>query len=844
MKTNIKEQSLPWIAAALFFFLQCALNAQVGDTLLLREGLALPLPTGYLETFVVSNPVEANLVLGKWKAPKLHEKVTFRDAVEKEWQSIKADEKGWFEDSVLSGCYVYLSVEMKMKTVMLLQAMGDEMVYVNEVPRSGNPYGLSDVLESWQPGFDYSWLPVQLERGKNEFLFRCSRGRLKVKLCSPRQPIMFNPRDITIPDFVAGEKIDTWGSIVVVNSTNDPLKELFINASIGNAEGGWIPVPLIQPLSVRKVKFHLLGAAINEKSKLGVKVSLFQKIQGTMSTVDTISIPFRVVGRQENRKETFISGIDESVQYYAINPAIGYSKESPAALFLSLHGASVEAINQSASYYPKAWGHIVAPTNRRPYGFNWEDWGRLDALEAMDAVGSRYAIDENRIYLTGHSMGGHGVWHVGAMFPDKFAAIGPSAGWISFWTYRFRGQNIVDSSEIRRMIRRSTTPSETFQYIDNYKQLGVYVLQGSVDDNVPPDEARSIVERLKGSHKDFIYDEEPGMGHWWDKSDEPGADCVDWAPMFDFFARHARPGKERIREINFLTSNPGVSSKNNWVTIDAQVEQLNMSSVDIRFDPGLKRFVGTTKNVARLALDLDIVRSSDTVSVMLDSQKLSGIRLTSGQQQLWIELHDGKWSVSREPSPDLKNARRYGTFKDVFRNNMVFVFGTKGSREENAWSFSKARCDAEKFWYQGNGSIDVVADVDFNPSEYPDRNVILFGNKNTNAAWNDLLSESPVQVGDGFVKIDKQKFSGDDITCLFVRPKAGSETASVGVIAGTGIVGMRMNNRLPYLSPGFGLPDCTVLNTEVLTKGDKGVLMAGFFGLDWSVEHGEFVRSK
>ena len=26
-------------------------------------------------------------------------------------------------------------------------------------------------------------------------------------------------------------------------------------------------------------------------------------------------------------------------------------------------------------------------------------------------------------------MGGHGTWHIGTLFPDRFAAIGPSAGW-------------------------------------------------------------------------------------------------------------------------------------------------------------------------------------------------------------------------------------------------------------------------------------------------------------------------------------------------------------------------------------------------------------------------------
>jgi hypothetical protein len=53
---------------------------------------------------------------------------------------------------------------------------------------------------------------------------------------------------------------------------------------------------------------------------------------------------------------------------------------------------------------------------------------------------------------------------------------------------------------------------------------------------------------------------------------------------------------------------------------------------------------------------------------------------------------------------------------------------------------------------------------------------------------------------------------------------------------------MRLSNRLPYLSPGIGLPDCTVLDERVLTSGDAGVLLAGFFGLDWSIESGEFAR--
>ena len=66
-----------------------------------------------------------------------------------------------------------------------------------------------------------------------------------------------------------------------------------------------------------------------------------------------------------------------------------------------------------------------------------------------------------------------------------------------------------------------------------------------------------------------------------------------------------------------------------------------------------------------------------------------------------------------------------------------------------------------------------------------------------------------------------------------------SDARCVGVVAGTGLPGLRLTERLPYFSSGIGFPDLTVLSTDMLTKGAPGVLCAGFFGNDWSAEHGE-----
>ena len=83
---------------------------------------------------------------------------------------------------------------------------------------------------------------------------------------------------------------------------------------------------------------------------------------------------------------------------------------------------------QARCYAPKSWGHVVAPTNRRRFGFDWEDWGRMDAMEVLEEAQARFGTDPRRTYLTGHSMGGHGTWNLGAHFPDRFAAIAPICG--------------------------------------------------------------------------------------------------------------------------------------------------------------------------------------------------------------------------------------------------------------------------------------------------------------------------------------------------------------------------------------------------------------------------------
>ena len=181
--------------------------------------------------------------------------------------------------------------------------------------------------------------------------------------------------------------------------------------------------------------------------------------------------------------------------------------------------------------------------------------------------------------------------------------------------------------------------------------------------------------------------------------------------------------------------------------------------------------------------------------------------------RLWFEHQDKQWRSASPPSSKVKGPDRSGTFKSAFDHDALLVFGTGGTDEENRWAESKARYDAETFWYRGGGSLEVLRDSDFDPVRAPGRNVILYGNADTNSAWKKLLEDCPVQVRRGQVRVGDRTESGDDLGVLMVYPRPGSDIATVGVVAGTGPVGMRLTSRLRYFISGIAYPDLVVLDT-------------------------------
>lgn len=57
------------------------------------------------------------------------------------------------------------------------------------------------------------------------------------------------------------------------------------------------------------------------------------------------------------------------------------------------------------------------------------DKAEQDLLAMLDHVVQQYAVDTQRVYLSGLSYGGFGTWYLASRHSDRFAAIAPVVGW-------------------------------------------------------------------------------------------------------------------------------------------------------------------------------------------------------------------------------------------------------------------------------------------------------------------------------------------------------------------------------------------------------------------------------
>ncbi|MHC4435596.1 MAG: hypothetical protein ACYTBS_27540, partial [Planctomycetota bacterium] len=122
------------------------------------------------------------------------------------WKRVEFDEAGAIDQR---GLYLYVPLESERSRVVILNSGSHGEMYFNGEPRAANVYGRN-----------YFHVPALLNKGTNHLILRAGRREFNIRYYDPPAPVFLHTADTTLPDLLAGQTVDTWGAIVVINATS------------------------------------------------------------------------------------------------------------------------------------------------------------------------------------------------------------------------------------------------------------------------------------------------------------------------------------------------------------------------------------------------------------------------------------------------------------------------------------------------------------------------------------------------------------------------------------------------------------------------------------------------
>jgi predicted peptidase len=138
---------------------------------------------------------------------------------------------------------------------------------------------------------------------------------------------------------------------------------------------------------------------------------------------------------------------------------------------------------------------------------NLNELSEKDVMTVLDMVRKEFNVDDRRIYLMGHSMGGAGTLYLGVKYSSIWAALAPIAP------------------------AAFTLNPDSLKAIPTMPILFVH---GDADEVVPVANTRPWIEKLKELNMTYEYNEMPGVSH--------GPVIEQALPsVYAFFAKHSKP---------------------------------------------------------------------------------------------------------------------------------------------------------------------------------------------------------------------------------------------------------------------------------------------------------------
>jgi len=703
---------------------------------------------------------------------------------------------------ILSSYYCYCDAVSDSPGVRIVYAGGTSSFYVDSVKYPGDPY---DKKRIFVPAFFGKNSRIALSLG-GYFGYADS----EIKVYEPPHEIFFNDSFYTTFDIVADSLMSGYVSVQIINA-GDSAAAVSISGSDGDSTFSFERRNVILPyLGIKNVS---LFVKTKRRLSSGDRPFLFINIESS-GEMRTESLSLRVKDLLSPRKETYLSKTDSSVQYYAILLPEKFSESASFPLVMSLHGAGVRAEGQAEAYRRRENTIILCPTNRGEFGFDWQDFGRIDFLEAFEKAKERYCIEKERVSLTGHSMGGHGTMYLGAVYADLFSSIIPASGWINFNTYTPSSLSrlaLFDNEDVRQAVNLIKDSENPLSYIGNLTNTPVLLVHGEKDDNVPVFQSRVFYNELKRVGIACELHEYPDKGHWFDIEETPGIDCIDSDEMKSFAERFKKDSFSRKNV--FSTFSLFVNDSADMIRIDRQDKKYYKSTVEAEIKLG--EILVRTSNVEGFSLCGINAAYNEKIKTIIDGK----ILYVKPSESVSFVKKNGEFKKAEKPAEN----NDYSLINYAFFNPFTIVYSTDSLI--NDITFYQAIYIHNLFSTKCIGDCSIVPDTLFDDKSR--KNVIFIGVPDIESpAWKVFdcmkVGIDEKKISDGEREYDVKGFS-------YVCCKKNKKGLLTVLFAGQNREAQRTSTFFLPFSSGTYMTEYMLFDETVKSEGYNGLKNAEFY---------------
>ena len=528
------------------------------------------------------------------------------------------------------------------------------------------------------------------------------------------------------------------------------------------------------------------------------------------------------------------SRIDGSVQPYGMVIPAGWANGAPMRLDFWCHGRG-ETLTELAFMTERrrnvgqvpADGRLVLHLYGRYCCAN-KFAGEVDLWEAYEHARRSYAIDDDRLFIRGFSMGGAAVWQFGAHYADRWCGISPGAGFSE--TPEFL--NVFQNEDVSKIPSWQKTLWGWYNASDvpvNFTNAPLVAYSGELDKQK---QAADVMAReLSKVGVTMTHIIGPQTAH------KIHPDSM--AEIERRLAQMASAGRDRMpRQVAFETFFLRYN-RMHWVQIDRM--ESHWTKARIQADAVHAAIINVmTRNVTAFTLDMPAGLSPQsrfiTTVVKVDGQDVQTV--TAGSDRSWkvsLVRKDGRWTVGKPDDGALtKRHGVSGPIDDAFMDAFLFVSPSGKALNEKVGAWTKSERERAVFEWrrQFRGDAPMKTDAQVTEADIASRNLVLWGDPSSNAVLARIADRLPIKWTAEGLTVDGRTYAAGEHAPVLVYPNPLNPSRYVVINSG---FTYREYDYLNNARQVPKLPDWAVidLRTPPDSMSPGKVVDAGFFDDAW-----------